>query len=313
MRINNPQLSIIIPVYNVEKYFSTCLDSILQQSFTDFELLLIDDGSNDQSGKICEEYAQKDKRIHVIHQVNGGVSSARNIGLNMAIGDWIYFVDADDELLPNCLELLMSNIRKDVDLVEGRYLQVNNTKPDVMPSFNGEVTFYCKSDYLYCLYRYEPKQYHGFLWNKIFRSSVIKNANLAFRQDIFFKEDGLFVIEYVCNMAQKVVYIQDLIYVYYRRATGMMRTYKRLITTKSITHLKAVSTMYNTMLTQNPSLKTRFAAKDEICRSYLMLTSKNSDKELKMEMNRILKKNVSTFYLMIYRMKRWIKKTILKN
>ena len=89
-------ISIIVPVYNVEKYLQRCIESILTQTETDFELLLIDDGSKDKSGLICDEYAQKDKRVNVIHKENGGVSSARNLGIEKANGEWMCFIDADD-------------------------------------------------------------------------------------------------------------------------------------------------------------------------------------------------------------------------
>ena len=89
-------ISIITPVYNAEKYLRCCIDSIIAQTFTDFELLLIDDGSKDKSGAICDEYAAKDARIRVFHKENGGVSSARNLGLDNAKGEWITFIDSDD-------------------------------------------------------------------------------------------------------------------------------------------------------------------------------------------------------------------------
>jgi glycosyltransferase involved in cell wall biosynthesis len=90
-----PTISVIVPVYNVEQYLCKCLDSILNQIFTDFELLLIDDGSPDKSGQICDEYAHKDSRIRVFHKENGGVSSARNLGLDNANGKWVTFIDSD--------------------------------------------------------------------------------------------------------------------------------------------------------------------------------------------------------------------------
>lgn len=92
----SPTISVIIPVYNAEKYLRRCIDSVLSQTFTDFELLLIDDGSKDKSGAICDEYAAKDSRVRVFHKENGGVSSARNMGLDNACGNYIAFVDADD-------------------------------------------------------------------------------------------------------------------------------------------------------------------------------------------------------------------------
>jgi len=104
-------ISIIIPVYNVEDYLARCLESILFQSFKDFEVLLIDDGSTDGSGKICDAYAQNDTRIRVIHKVNGGVSSARNVGLNNANGQYISFVDSDDFVHPCFLEFLYNSIK----------------------------------------------------------------------------------------------------------------------------------------------------------------------------------------------------------
>src|SRR5690606_22590995 len=99
-----PKVSVIIPVYNTENYLRECLDSILAQTFTDFEVLLINDGSTDSSGKICDEYAEKDSRIKVFHKENGGVSSARNLGLDNAKGEWICFVDSDDEILQDALQ-----------------------------------------------------------------------------------------------------------------------------------------------------------------------------------------------------------------
>lgn len=91
-----PQISVIVPVYNVEKYLHACLDSILAQTFTDFELILVDDGSKDSSGKICDEYAKKDSRIRVLHKKNGGAADARNCGIDHAMGEWIMFFDSDD-------------------------------------------------------------------------------------------------------------------------------------------------------------------------------------------------------------------------
>ena len=97
-KMDNPKISVIVPVYNVERYLRRCIDSILAQTFTDFELLLIDDGSKDSSGEICDEYAAKDSRIIVFHKENGGVSSARNVGLDNVRGEWVAFVDADDKI-----------------------------------------------------------------------------------------------------------------------------------------------------------------------------------------------------------------------
>lgn len=100
------KLSIIVPIYNAERYIRQCVDSILSQSFGDFELLLVDDGSDDESSRICDEYAGVDSRVRVFHKVNGGVSSARNMGIDNARGRWILFVDADDYLFDDALGIM---------------------------------------------------------------------------------------------------------------------------------------------------------------------------------------------------------------
>ena len=94
--MNIPQISVIVPVYNVEKYLTQCIESILSQTYQEFELLLIDDGSEDNSGSICDHYSNIDSRVHVFHKENGGVSSARNMGIEHAKGEWVCFVDSDD-------------------------------------------------------------------------------------------------------------------------------------------------------------------------------------------------------------------------
>ena len=115
-------ISVLVPVYNTNQYLPRCIDSILGQSFTDFELLLIDDGSTDGSAKICDAYAEKDSRIRVLHKENGGVSSARNLGLNEAKGEWVVFVDSDDWISDNCIKLLTEPLRnKEFDIVVGDY------------------------------------------------------------------------------------------------------------------------------------------------------------------------------------------------
>lgn len=115
-----PKISVIVPVYNVEPYIYRCVDSILNQTFTDFELILVDDGSPDNCGKICDEYAEKDPRIHVIHQENGGLSAARNAGIDWAMNNsdskWITFIDSDDWVHPQMLSMLF-NIAEKEDLL----------------------------------------------------------------------------------------------------------------------------------------------------------------------------------------------------
>lgn len=118
MKVVYPKISVIIPVYNVEQYLPKCIESIINQNFTDFELLLIDDGSKDSSGNICDEFAKNDSRIQVFHKKNGGVSAARNLGIEMSRGEWICFVDSDDWLDIEAFGDIIKNIKNiNVDLV----------------------------------------------------------------------------------------------------------------------------------------------------------------------------------------------------
>lgn len=300
MSIKFPALSIIVPIYNVEQYLPVCLNSLLSQSFENYELILIDDGSRDASGKICDDYAAKDSRIRVFHKKNEGVSVARNFGIEKAVGDWIYFADSDDELLPECLMLLTSRIKEGVDIIEGRYLPIGTTKPSLFPRFQKADEIYAKDEYLYRLYRYQLKQYHGYLWNKIFRAKVIKDYGLRFHTDIYFKEDGLFILEFVCKMHHNVLYFHDLLYLYYKRDSGMMKTYLRNVSPKSMSHLLAVNLMYEGLQSQSPSLKLKIAAKDEICRSYRILRKAKADSQMEKEMLSLLKRHTSIPYYAFY-------------
>ena len=181
------KISVIVPVYNAEKYLHRCVDSILAQTYTDFELLLINDGSKDSSGSICDEYAAKDSRIRVFHKENGGVSSARNVGLDNAKGDWVAFADSDDFVDNDWLSIYISNIN-DVDLViqgysNDIYLKENNF------DYKGKVI-----DVVETLYK---KHTLGFLHVKLFNNLIIKNNRVQFNENISFREDEDFVLKYL--------------------------------------------------------------------------------------------------------------------
>ena len=191
----NPKISIIVPVYNVEQYLPRCIDSILNQSFADFELLLIDDGSKDKSGAICDKYADKDDRIRVFHKKNGGVSSARNVGLDNAKGEWIAFVDADDSLKKQFLNNLFVNTDVDIDLVIGGYQEFgdyhNVNKIDNKHVFE----FSDSADYL----DIDAKRNIGlsvfyYPWGKLYRNSIMASQGLRFNTKMKLAEDSTFLI-----------------------------------------------------------------------------------------------------------------------
>ncbi|WP_303010614.1 glycosyltransferase [uncultured Bacteroides sp.] len=206
--IENIAVSIIVPVYNVESYLPMCINSVLSQSFSDFELLLVDDGSNDQSGNICEWYAVQDDRIKVFHKTNGGVSSARNVGLAHAKGEWIAFLDADDRLTDNALS--GKTVTFDEDLILFSYNIKDSNIMELIPL--EEVATASPEETKQVLSRYLDKGILKTVWSKLFKKSVI--GNLRFDERIIIGEDHLFVLEYLvricsCRMVNVPFYIYN--------------------------------------------------------------------------------------------------------
>lgn len=191
--IPSPEISVIVPIYNVEKYLRRCIDSILAQVFTNFELLLVDDGSTDSSGEICDDYSNIDHRIRVVHKANGGVSSARNIGLDNARGEWIAFIDADDWISVNYLMTLIEN-RNKAQLIIGSF-QLENTNEQYLGHYLNEGLY--NEDSIKNIF--ECKPYSILLitpWAKLFKSEVIKMHDICFDCTIVGGEDTLFVLSY---------------------------------------------------------------------------------------------------------------------
>ena len=128
--MKNPYLSIIVPVYNVEEYIQKCINSILSQNYLDFELILIDDGSTDNSGKICDEFASENKKIKVIHQENGGLSNARNTGIKNAVGHYLWFIDSDDWIVGNAFSIIVQELKENnlemLGFYEIRFIEEQN-------------------------------------------------------------------------------------------------------------------------------------------------------------------------------------------
>lgn len=192
--MKNPKISVIVPVYNAESTIRRCVDSILAQTYTDFECLLIDDGSKDLSRAICDEYAEKDSRVRVFHKENGGVSSARNVGLDNMRGEWVTFVDSDDYLQSGFLESLA--FFSDSDLVIGNCIWVNDNEEKLLvndiPSgiFTKEVIL---PKYLYGVEFNVP-------WGKLFKSSVIATKDIRFKMDMRVAEDLCFVYQYLIHI-----------------------------------------------------------------------------------------------------------------
>lgn len=217
----NPIVSIIVPVYKVEKYLNRCVDSILNQSFTDFELILVDDESPDYCGAICDNYRLKDRRVRVIHKQNGGLSSARNAGIKQAIGDYICFVDSDDWLDNQYVESLYRMIvHYDADMTACRFCEsIEGQKtPQNRTSWNIQVF----SDNL-MFHAITEKTFSGFACNKLFKACYIKEHGLLFDEKIFNGEDLPFVIEYLKH-CKNVAYTDSELYYYNIRPQSITTT-----------------------------------------------------------------------------------------
>lgn len=165
-----PRLSIIVPVYKVEKYIHKCVDSILNQTFTDFELILVDDGSPDNCGRICDEYAEKDSRVKVIHKKNGGLSDARNYGIDAAEGSILGFVDSDDDIDHNMYKSMIEYMdSNDLDVVCADTYVIKNNKKKFKPRYPKAKIFYNKDGVIEIL----DGTLDNAAWNKIYKRSVV--------------------------------------------------------------------------------------------------------------------------------------------
>lgn len=184
--MNNPAISVIVPIYNVEKYIRRCIDSILSQTFTNFELLLIDDGSNDKSGEICDEYALHDNRIRVFHKENNGVGSARQLGVNEAKGDFSIHVDGDDWIETNMLEEMLNKIEQSAsDILITDYLEDRH----LTSSYRGQTI--CGTSSIEVLEGILQGKLLGVLWNKLIRHTLYKKYDIKFIPGIDYCEDVL--------------------------------------------------------------------------------------------------------------------------
>ncbi len=239
MNNNHPQISVIVPVYNAEKYLTQCIDSILEQDFTDYELLLIDDGSKDQSGAICDEYAKNDKRIKVFHKKNGGVSSARNLGIDEAQGEYIAFIDSDDYVDSNYLSIL--NCR-DADLVVTGYASFEYNINHIVEECKYTDAIYTDNKIAECLSSVLNDTSMRSPWDKLFRGTIIKKHKIYFNTYLRIAEDTVFVQTYL-QYCHKIVFRSGTPY-YYRLELGKVSYFKYSLSSNE--YLYSLTTVLNT-------------------------------------------------------------------
>ena len=212
-------ISIIVPIYNVEQYLEKCINSILNQTYTNLEIILVDDGSPDNSGKICDEYAKKDNRIKVIHKENGGISSARNTGLKVARGAYVGFIDSDDYIEKDMYEILYKNVKKenaDISICSNYDIYKNKIigtkKQGIYTVMTPEETIIKMNSF----------GYFGFpVWNKLYKKELF--YDLRFLTDKKTCEDWYFLYEVICK-CKKIVYQSVPKYYYCLRENSLSQS-----------------------------------------------------------------------------------------
>ena len=195
----NPTVSIIVPVYNAAETLRRCVDSVLKQDYTDFELLLVDDGSRDGSGAICDAYAARDPRVRVIHKENAGVSAARNDALDQAQGTFLQFLDSDDWLTPDATKQLVRSAQAcGCDLVIADFYRVSGDRVAHKGEIDEEGVL-SREEFAAYMMENPADYYYGVLWNKLYRREIVEAHHLRMDADLRWCEDFLFNLEYILH------------------------------------------------------------------------------------------------------------------
>lgn len=216
----NPKVSIIIPIYNAEKHLRRCVDSVLKQDFEDFELILMNDGSRDSSGMICDTYAEKDERVHVVHKENSGVSDTRNQAMTLARGEYLQFLDSDDWITPDATGLLVRMATEhDCEMVIADFYRVIGERLSPKGKIR-EDGILSREDFAMEMMENPADFYYGVLWNKLYRRDIIEKNNLCMDKDISWCEDFIFNMEYIRHVKQ--VYALHVPMYYYVKTPGSL-------------------------------------------------------------------------------------------
>ena len=244
-------ISIVVPIYNVEKYLKKCVDSIINQTYKNLEIILVDDGSPDNCGKICDEYSTKDKRIKVIHKKNGGLSDARNAGIEAATGKYIGFVDSDDYIKEDMYENLYNDMLKyDVDISICGYYEIFENKEKIEIPDNQNVQIYNNLEIIRELllnYKYGVTDHAS---NKLYKIGLFRNNNIRYPKGYLYEDIGTTYLLF--EKANKISYNKKIGYYYIRRKSSILgNKNKKLI----FDLLKMINSRYEYLEKKYPELK----------------------------------------------------------
>lgn len=241
------KLSVIVPVYNCKDHLERCVGSILKQSFTDYEIILVDDGSTDGSAQLADSLAANNLQVQVIHQENQGVSTARNTGLLEAQGEYIMFVDADDYLLPNTANVFENEKLADLTCLS---FEVGN---NIKKITNDQLYQASESEKAKVMMLENPTQYMT-VWSKFFKRKIIEENNLRFNTTLRVAEDGDFMIKYLL-CANSIQFFMEVCYHYSNDTKSVMSTFDH----KSNDYLNALMSSQRSIANQNEALQKSFA------------------------------------------------------
>lgn len=217
-----PLVSIIIPVHNAEKTIDRCINSVLSQTYKDFELILADDGSTDASGGICDDYARKDARVRVLHKENTGVSDTRNQGIAMAKGEYLQFLDSDDWIIPDAVRLFVHTVKEyKCDMVIADFYRVVGERVSQKGAIEKEGII-DREEYATNMMQNPADFYYGVLWNKFYKRSIIEKYEIKMDISISWCEDFIFNMEYVRHI--RSIYALKMPMYYYVKTKGSLVT-----------------------------------------------------------------------------------------
>ena len=222
--MSDNKIGVIVPVYKTEKYIAECIESILEQTYTNFRLILVDDGTPDEAGKICDEYAKKDRRITVIHQDNAGVTRARARGVEVADDcEWITFVDSDDKISQTALYSYIKATSIDIDIVlNSTYYTENSSRVGISPFYTIDEKFISIEDYRGKMISTKG----GMPWGRMFRKSIITTFAFEIPREIYYGEDAVTNIRIAFNTEKKVAVIDTPLYFYRQENNGVCRNFE---------------------------------------------------------------------------------------
>lgn len=222
--MDTPLVSMIVPVYNAQERIGRCLHSICRQKYKNLEILVVNDGSKDDSWSVIQQFQQKDSRIHAINKENSGVSHTRNMALEQAKGTYIQFVDSDDYLDENATSLLVEKaLAWHADLVISHFCHVANDKTSVYGFIHHDEASLSQKEFLLGFMRWPASYYYGVMWNKLYRRALIEENQIRFDTEMSWSEDFLFNLEYY-KKAQIFIALHTPVYYYVENQKSIVHT-----------------------------------------------------------------------------------------